>query len=1021
MNNTTKLIHNELLERISILNDGRLLQNLLSECLIQNSSYSSNYKAKARQLMSAFECGVVETLLSIENRDEFLRHRLTTEVINCTGYEKSAAEWIVDTWLLCIDGEIIQLWNDYKNTLESEKQNQEYDPNMNEFNEPNQYAELPDGIFIPCGVGNEDNGFVVCGLNQSASCNDSQESIYAVIFNYLQRSTTIDEKRDKPQFIKKYEAQLHFDIDYKQIYRLTIVILLMIKYNYLNNDVLSFKYDGNFEELKIVFKNLNNYIILLSKLIGIENPKTIKYKEDSKILLNLNSPKQSGIYVVENKGAKRQDRMIWYAPKIYYKITDENKTHLEYLLREISEFKSFKVGQFEAIQHMLNTRDHNICIMPTGSGKSLIFYLCTLLQPGVSFVIAPTELLINDQLENLKKYHRIDDAKHLIYGGEDNFKNLQPQNKIYYLTPETFQNRDLLKEFIILNSSKKISNIILDEVHCISNWSHDFRPEYLMLSTYLNRYLDRTYYLCFTATANYSVIKDIKNQLLIRDDKNIISPIKLEKDNINYKFICCDNFDDMCEKSLSFLRKNLIKGQKTLVFTKNEKISNLLYEQLDEIQYETEVYRQNDKSAYKNFADGKCKILIASGEIGIGINLSDVHNVLHFGLPLSKGEYVQEIGRAGRNGERASSQVIYLRCNDNNVDSRLLQRTTETSEIIDVINNSNNQDFKNDYLNTYQKLIGDINSQDEFTKLVHDVFDRIKNIKDSEEIEFNLENINKTKKALYILFVIGYVNNWSFCDIRNNKITMLIGLRKNCAELDSIKEKTKDYLYTLGDNKKSIAHVSKANSIEEIIDIYIDWYYNHFIYHHKEQFLDMISFIESYKSGGERTNFNVEINKRLAAYFSLSMLEISKDEEKYTMLTFRNIVETIISGVDYNTVSNIQRINQDNNNLKLDYFLFVYSIVCDEEYDESRIKRILTKVDEEDYYEFIESISMVYEKATDENKFNLFRDISNYISKSGGNYADFFDMIFRTNKKDSIYFGVLAKKINCKLGGIFHV
>lgn len=1005
------LMLKEIQDRVYVLDDRKLLRGLLSDCYV-------NDKAKVNQLLTAFDCGIVTKLLENKASDAFFKQRLIDEITNNFGYDKTTAKWIIDTWLFCISDKVIETYKKYK--LESLIQ--ESDTNVSSEVVKERETEtvflddddIPDGVFIPCGVGNDDNGFVVQGLNVAKECNVKYESFFAVIFNYLQRNSTIDEKTDKPNYIKQYEKRLTFEIDYRRIYRLMLIILLLVKNNYSKDGVVSFTFDGDNEEIKIAFLCLNNYLALLCRLAG-END-IIKLKYQSNTNLNITFKNSSGeIKIIDYKGKKR-NRIIWNARKIIYRITDQSKEDLEYILKEISQYHTFNAGQFEALKVMLSEQAHTVCIMPTGSGKSLIFYICSLLQPGVTFVISPTELLITDQIENLKKYHYIDDVKHLKYGGDDDFKNFIPTNKIYYLTPETFQNRDLLKEFILMNSDKKIANLVLDEVHCISNWSHDFRPEYLMLSTYLNNYLDRTFYKCFTATANYSVIKDIKNQLQIRDDRNIISPIKLEKNNIKFNFISCESISEMIETSIQFLKKNLIKGQKTLIFTKSDDVSKMLHESLDDIKYEAAVYKKSDTTAYRTFADGKCKILIASDELGIGINLSDVHNVLHFGLPISKGEFVQEIGRAGRNGESASSLVVYLKCNAKNVNERLLHRNTETSEIIKLIQQ---MQIQNDYVDTYRKIIGNIESQDEFMMLLYNIYNVVKPINNYEEIEFELDNIDKTKKCLFILFAIGYVNNWSFCDIDYKKrtIKMLIAVKKDNQTLDRIKETTRNYLYLLGGNKKSISLVGDASSVDEILDIYVDWYYNHFIYHHKEQFLDMLSFFESYKSDEKSANFSKEINNRLASYFSLSMLKISQDEAKYINLSYKNISETIIAGVDYNTVSNIQRINQDSNNVKLDYFLFVYSLVCDDEYDVSRLERILSSIDSDVYYDFIESLSMIYEKISIGYRLSLFKDMCDYINESNNDFVTFFDMIYRQNNKDLIYYGVMAKKINSLFGG----
>lgn len=1011
MDNQAK-IRNELKNRPEVFDNHKSIAGFLKDCFPGEND-------KANQLHSALEKGVIKKLLESKPRDEFFRERLIGDYKG-SGYEQAVVEWIVTTWLYLIDEEVIRAWQDYLLEKENAKKRKEESPSQivveDEENIDSPIAslsEVPEGIFIPCGVGNDDKGFSIQGIREAAECHNKNESYFAVVFNYLQRTLIIDEKRDKPTYIKNYERKLPFEIDYRNIYRLMLIILALVKNNYINDDVVSFGYDGDYQEIKIAFSCINNYLKLLCRLAGNSETVKLKYQENRERSISFKSNKSS-VKIVEYKGSRETKRTVWSAKRIQYCLKESSKEDLEYLLEEISPYKSFYPGQFDAIRLMLCPRSHSICIMPTGSGKSLVFYLCSILQPGVTFVISPTELLIEDQIENLKKYHRMDDVKHLKYASED-IKDFVPDYKICYLTPETFQNTDLLKKFIDLNSNKKIANLVLDEVHCISNWSHDFRAEYLMLSTYLNNYLDRTYYMCFTATANYSVIKDIKKQLGDIDDEYIISPLKLERNNIKFQFVSCGTTGEMYKITIEFLRKNLTKGQKTLIFTKNDIVSTRLHEALEDLKYEAAVYKTNNKNAYRAFADGQCRVLIANDDLGIGINLSDVHNVLHFGLPISKGEFVQQVGRAGRHGETATSLVVYLRCNSANVDERLLHRNTETSEIIEIVRNERN---KNDYLDTYQKLIGNISSQNEFFDLLYKTYSNVKPVIGSQTIDFPLENSNKTKKCLYILFAIGYLDSWSSYNVDADKGTMTVSAYKEREQsLEHIKESTIEYLYILGGNKKSISLVGDADSVEDILRIYIEWYYNHFIYHHKEQFLDMLSFFESYKTQEKEKNTSNDINKRLASYFSLSMLEISQDAEKYINLSFVNISETILGGVDYNTVSNIQRINQDANNVKLDYFLFLYTLICDNEYDRLRMERIIAFIDNNDYYDFLESISMVYENLLIENRVLLFKHLYNYAADRDQDFGKCIDMIYRHNSKDVLFYGIMAKELNTVFGG----
>ena len=191
MNKTTKIIQDELKNRISILENDKLLYNLLVECIISSETMTSNHKAKAKQLVSANDCGVIEKLLISPNRDIFLKERLIGDIINNTGYNRDVADWIFDTWYNCIDQEVIDLWIEHKNMIKDE-----IIENIEDKKEDNiEKLLLPNGVLIPCGVGNDDNGFFACGIKEADKFLGIQESIYAVIFNYLQRNTNIDEHK----------------------------------------------------------------------------------------------------------------------------------------------------------------------------------------------------------------------------------------------------------------------------------------------------------------------------------------------------------------------------------------------------------------------------------------------------------------------------------------------------------------------------------------------------------------------------------------------------------------------------------------------------------------------------------------------------------------------------------------------------------------------------------------------------------------------------------------------------------
>lgn len=980
------------------------------------------------KLLDTYDNGILRNLLELPERDSNLVNRIAIAFEQATGHDTQTSKAVAEICLFCIDTDTVKAWKAYQEqqravnaqiSAEEAARNETSATRENPEN-PEETDDLPEGIFIPCGVGNADRGFVIQGVRSAKHCTHPLNHIFSLIWSYLQRNTEINENTDKPIFLSQYEAESKFAVilDYGRVYRIMMLILLLVKNNYTNHNLLAFHLidpaKNALQETKIAVFCINRYLSLFCRFTG-EKPIELHYQDSGPLTVSLDGSSAAGIRIVSYHGVRQSQRFPWAAEPIRYHVGGSMRKAFVYFLRELSNdrYQDFRSGQFESLCGMLNAAGHSICIMPTGSGKSLIFYICAILQPGTTFIVTPNRLLIEDQLRNLKGTHHFDNAAWLE---RNNSGALKVTNKLCYLTPETFQNTELLKEFIVLNSLKQIGYIILDEVHCISNWSHDFRPEYLMLSTYLNRYLDKTRYLCFTATANYSVIKDIQQQLQIENKADILSPVDLRK-RYRFAFLPCNDEGEMAQETYQALKESCARGKKTLVFTKNEDCSVRLGEALSQLMEEHnsfedeflfEIHRQGDR-AYQAFANGHCQVLIADEELGVGVNLADIDTIIHFGLPLSKGEYVQQIGRAGRDGSLARSTVIYLKCNTKNIDTALLSRTTSADKIAALVRKAAEQ---NDYTDIFRCILSNLGPREDFLSLALHIFAMVEDVDDYHIFDFPERDSNRVKKALFMLFAVGAIDNWSFYAKKDENILILINVQKKSRSLQNCKERARDYLYLLGCNQRTINLISGAQQIEDVISAYITWYYERFIYRHKEEFQDMLSLFEHYAATEHSAQRDQEINDRLAAYFSLSMLEISKDEEKYTHISFKEIAQELFGRNDHKTVENIQRINQNHTHVKLDFYIFIYTLLYDEEYDSFRLKRILDNCERADFFDLSEAASVIYSKLTLEDRMHLFGDLAFFGETMGENLPVLFDAIYRSNPKDMFYYGVMAKHLN---------
>ena len=257
-------------------------------------------------------------------------------------------------------------------------------------------------------------------------------------------------EEDIPSFLNDQDAL--YEIDYRSTYRLCIIILQLIRHNYIKDNMVLLNYDGDTDDIGNAIEIINRYSDVFCTLAGIEPFKMRATNVEYGIKVSLE--KTEGIYIENNNSIVSNSREIWYGKKINYRLDIKNKEVvecLEYILQEISPFRHFNDGQLESLSDMLASRRHAVCIMPTGSGKSLVYYFASILQPLPIFVVAPTDILIRDQIRNLKKYHRIDNVAHLKLEDEEYFMNYTIQCNINFLTPMTFQNNRLLSSFKYIN------------------------------------------------------------------------------------------------------------------------------------------------------------------------------------------------------------------------------------------------------------------------------------------------------------------------------------------------------------------------------------------------------------------------------------------------------------------------------------------------------------------------------------------------------------------------------------------
>lgn len=880
--------------------------------------------------------------------------------------------------------------------------------------------ERADRIFVPCGIGNTDYGFFIYGIKKNIDFENRTINVFSVVYNYLIRCSRITEK-DIPLYIQSRKTE--YAVEYRSIFRIAIILLQMIKNGYARRGILTISFDGDKTNLKLAVDMINDYAARFSRLA--KSSFLPLQVQTSPTGTHVSIRQESGIYAKDNHEFISNARELWYGRYINYNLTEKDCEDIEYLLHEISPFAHFKEGQYEALCSMLRAEGHSVCIMPTGSGKSLVFYFLSILQPLPVYVVAPTDMLISDQIRNLRSFHHIDDVAHLKLTGDKPFRRFKAYNKLLYLTPTTLQNRDLLVAFRYINNGTELvgmreervapgslaAYIVLDEIHCLSNWGHDFRPEYLMLSKFLNKYLDNIYFRGFTATANYTVVEDVQKQLSI-PEKNFFSPVAFDNYNISYSYISCSSTEEMSNRLCEICKDLIQQNERTIVFCKGEQIAKKLVRMIG---YEADLFSEYNPASYYSFAEGNTKVLISNEDLGIGINLPNVKNIVHYGLPLSKNEYIQEIGRAGRSNEHVRSFVLYLKETPDNVPDSLLRRSTSIDEIPKLI-----QGYDNDFSDIFRKLTNDCPSKAIMLQRLLafcKTFDYQQNA--TEVRRYSPEEIGNAKQMLFMLYASGFINDWYFYSGSANSPDMDIFIdicstnadlyrRDKNKMLNRMKERSAEFYNFMGaENRGSVAKINWSESIEEILEVYVEWYYLKFLYHHNEQFLDLYELIHS-NVDSDSDN----ITDSIKSYFQLPFTQLRNDELYFNRLSMEELMDKIHTGIGRDTIINIERIISNRYSLNLDVVLFFCHLQKKNELEESRFDRIRDHCSENDMACISNGFSQIYEKCDLFGRMKILNYIEAHGKQIGIEYAPFWDTVYAGQLRDQIYYAMAFKKMN---------
>jgi ATP-dependent DNA helicase RecQ len=355
-------------------------------------------------------------------------------------------------------------------------------------------------------------------------------------------------------------------------------------------------------------------------------------------------------------------------------------------LREHFGFDEFRPGQRDAVEAAIAGRDV-LVVMPTGAGKSLCYQLPALCRDDLTLVVSPLVALMQDQVEGLE---RVAPGKvGLVNAQNDAATNRMTLEaavggdlRVLYVAPERFSSRPFLDAM----KETKVGLFVVDEAHCVSQWGHDFRPDYFRLAD-AARWLGAEAIVASTATATPEVARDIEERLGLRDPVHVTTGF--DRPNLSFGIVRCGTTKDKERRILAALAED--GATPAIVYAGTRKNTDQLAATLDAAlpgvraeAYHAGLDRDTRAEVQRRFMGGETDVVVATNAFGMGVDKADVRTVCHASVPASVEAWYQEAGRGGRDGDPARA-LLFAEAKDKSLHVFFIGRAEVEEAQLDAI------------------------------------------------------------------------------------------------------------------------------------------------------------------------------------------------------------------------------------------------------------------------------------------------------------------------------------------------